>query len=279
MRCIRDGITNPRMSDGSTFLNNSMRNIISLVEETQKHLRVWRATDKELAKEIIDNGIKFAHGRFGYGFYCDGDIPQSGEDIVLEFTVNEDYHILDLHDEHDQAIWHDGHYRRKIHDDKLWKLLVHRGIDGLCDGSEYCFYNPEAVDFSRVYSGVVGDPLEETDTAELDEIALGGLKRCTAVTVNALLNIFHKPGITLSEVPINNPGVLHLLDIKGLAYRPHPEDAGRSVQQFMAIHRIGDWYLLTPGHAMALVKGQLFDAENKGPDQRKLIAAFEITRR
>ena len=133
--------------------------------------------------------------------------------------------------------------------------------------------------FVKVYAGVIEDPLEETDTNELDEFALGGLQRCTAITINALLKAFKLPGITLNDVPVDNPGVLRVLDSKGLSYQPFPKESGRTVFQFANMHRIEAWYLLTPGHAMALIRGELFDAENKGADVRKLQAVFRITRR
>lgn len=255
-------------------LNIPMRDIITLIEEETHQHRVYCPTSREIAKQVIDHVIPMTmHGNYGHGLYC-VDAPPETEAIVLEFLVKADFRILDLRDGKDRAVW-----RRagKTHDRHA---LVHQGIDGVCDETGYCFFNPEAVQFTRVYAGVVDDPLEETNTNELDEFALGGLKRCTAVTVNALLQANHLPGITLSQVPINHPGVLHILAAKGLAYQPHPEDAGRSVQQFAALHRMGDWYLLTPGHAMALVHGELFDAENRGADpQRKLQAAFQVSRR
>lgn len=253
-----------------------MRDIIALIEETHQQHRVYCRTTKDVAKHVIEHIIPMTmSGSYGHGLYCVDTPPETTTEdaIVLEFLVKDDFRILDLRDASDRVVWRKAATRDR-------KQLVHRGIDGVCDDTGYCFYNPEALRFARVYAGVVDDPLAETNTAELDEFALGGLKRCTAVTVNALLQANHLPGITLSQVPINNPGVLHILAAKGLAYQPHPEDAGRSVQQFVGLHRMGDWYLLTPGHAMALVHGELFDAENRGADpQRKLQAAYQVTRR
>jgi hypothetical protein len=252
-----------------------MRDIISLLEDHHA-ARVFAATDKKIAQSIIDGHMHRTPGNYGVGFYCVDDPPEG--DIVLQFAIDEAHHILDLREPQGRDKWRHGHY--KLRDRNLWRTLIHDGIDGVCDDTGYCFYNPKAVHFVRVYKGVVHDPLEETNTGELDEIALGGLKRCTAVTVNALLQANHLPGITLAQVPINHPGVLNILNAKGLAYRPHPEQVGRSVQQFAQVHHLGNWYLLTPGHAMALVRGELFDAENKGADpQRKLMGAFEVSRR
>ena len=193
---------------------------------------------------------------------------------MLEYTIDDDFRILDLDgDDQDRLVWH--HARQRL----VPKILVRHGIDGASLDHNICIYNPHALRFVRVYSGVIDDPLAQTDTAELDEFALGGLKRCTAVTVNALLKYFHIPGILLSDVPVDNPGVLAILDHKGLAYKPYLYTAGKTVQQFVSTHLYGIWYLLTPGHAMALVNGELFDAENKGADGRKLQAAYQIIRR
>jgi len=256
-----------------------MRDIITLIEETRQQHRLYCRASKQVAQQVIDHRVPMTHGNYGDGLYCVETPPETETEdgIILEFLIKDDFRILDLREASDRTTWRNT---AKPSGRQARKQMVRRGIDGVCDDSGYCIYNPEAVQFTRVYAGVVDDPLEETNTAELDEFALGGLKRCTAVTVNALLQANHLPGITLSQVPINHPGVLHILASKGLAYQPHPEDAGRSVQQFVGIHRIGDWYLLTPGHAMALVRGELFDAENRGADpQRKLLAAFQISRR
>lgn len=270
------------------------RDLIRLLEHNFAHTHVWHGTSKESAKNLIDHGIdlnKVHGGYFGYGFYVAdtaelaqsnyADFADDDEDgVVLEYAINDDARILDLRDEQDWFVWRDGGYARRLHDRHLWKTLVKHGIDGIYDRSfeGLCFYNVHALHFVRVYSGVVNDPLAETKTDELDEFALGGLARCTAVTVNALLKDTKLQPITLSEVPINHPGVLEILSQKGLAYKP-VQAAGYTLRQFTNMHHYGDWYLLTPGHAMALIRGELFDAENKGPDNRKLQAAFQITRR
>ncbi len=278
-----------------------MKQFISLIEHNFRHTHVWHGTSKVSAKDLIDNGIdlsKVSGGYFGYGFYC-ADTPElaqsnyadwAGEEnegekeegVVLEYAIEDDARILDLRDEQDFIVWRDGKYERHLYDRNLSHILVRRGIDGVYDRSfdGICFYNPKALKFVRVYSGVVEDQLEEVNTNELDEVALGGLRRCTSVTVNALLKDFRLPPITLSQVPVDNPGVLNILNQKGLAYKPMPQETGRTVQQFVNTHQYNDWYLLTQGHAMALVKGELFDAENKGPDAaRKLVAVYQISRR
>lgn len=266
---------------------------LDLFEHNFERFHVWHGTTKDKARELIESKSihKFSEGYFGYGFYTADDpilaknhIDKDG--VILEYRVNERMRILDLKDPRDWQIWKEGKFDTK--NPNLWKYLVKQGIDGIYERERIaelrsfegiCFFNPKALSFVRVYSGVVDDPLAETDTNELDEFALGGLQRCTAVTVNALLSAFHLRPITINDVPIDNPGVLRILDAKGLSYQPFFKEAGRTVKQFAGLHKIDAWYLLTPGHAMALIRGELFDAENKGPDLRKLQGAYKITRR
>jgi hypothetical protein len=260
-----------------------IRNLINLLEKTLEHTYVLHHTTRDAATRLIDNGINPSKetGPFGHGFYTVMH-PSSSDDedvILLEYRLQDDMRILDLREDSDLKLWYDAGASAHFENPHLWKLMMRHGIDGVKSGQRVCFYNPEALRFVRVYSGVVDDPLEETDTNELDEFALGGLQRCTAVTVNALLKDFHLRPILLGDVPIDHPGVIRILNSKGLAYTPVPDAAGHTVQQFANVHRMYDWYLLTPGHAMALIRGELFDAENKGPDARRLEAAFQITRR
>lgn len=256
------------------------RNLINLVEHKHRRLHIWCHTSKDIARQIIRAGVTpdaFTEGDFGIGFYA-SDHPARRRDIdpeegvSLEFMLRDGFHVLTLSHEFDHRQW-----MRHQHED--WESMVRHGIDGVHDAGHFVFYNPEALHFQRVCYGVVDDPLAETDTSELDEFALGGLRRCTAVTVNALLKDFHLPLITVNEVPVDQPGILAILVHHGLAYRPMPQEVGRTVRQFASLHRLGDWCLITPGHAMALIKGSLFDAENRGPDERRLEAIFEITRR
>jgi hypothetical protein len=258
------------------------RNLIKLIEHTNTHSHVWHGTSKHAAKHLIEQP-EMKDGDLGYGFYV-VEMPDMAEDddedrVILEYKVSDNVRILDLTNENDLRTWR--HFEHHVHNPNLWKVLVEHGIDAVSkDSSEgVCFFNLDVLKFDRVYRGVIDDPLEETDTQELDEFALGGLQRCTAVTVNALLNSFGLRPITINEVPINHPGVLYILNKHGLAYKPVAQGAGRTVQQFISTHPLYDWYLLTPGHAMALVKGELFDAENKGADTRQLEATFQITRR
>jgi hypothetical protein len=252
-----------------------MRSLISLVEHTQRHLHVWHAASRQAARDIIASGITIHtyHPGFGYAFQA-GDSPELDGTIVLQFSVRDDCRILDLNDGKDAGIWR--RYRHSLHDRDLWQRLMRDGIDGVYS-EDFYVYNPKALQFTRVYSGVLDDPLEQTNTKELDEFALGGLARCTAVTVNALLHKFNKPAITVSDVPVNQPGVLRILLAKGLTYRPLLHEVGKSLQQFGGLHHTGAWCLITQGHAMALIDGDLFDAENKGLDARQLVAVYQIT--
>jgi hypothetical protein len=257
------------------------RNIINLIEHTSAVPRVWHDTTPTEASDMLEYGPSMSDGDHGYGFYVTSapTEPEPEDDaVVLEYSVAENCRILDLSDDHDRRIWERGRYEHHIGNPNMWKLLVKDGIDAVC-ADDICFYNVHALTFSKVFSGVISDPLEEMDTNHLDEIALGGLNRCTAVTINALLNDFKLRPIIVRDVPVDGPGVLRVLSMKGLSYKPFPDAIGRTVQQFAAIHTLYDWYLLTPGHAMALIRGELFDAENKGPDGRRLEAAFQISRR
>lgn len=265
-----------------------IRNLINLVEHNFAHAHVWHGTTREIANDLIEQGLQPSFGEFGHGFYAlesphlAGDELQeedTDDHVVLEYKVEDDPRILDLRDDADLMLWQNSGAADHIDNPHLWKLMVKQGIDAVRNSHIICFYNPHILKFARVYSGVINDPLEETDTNVLDEIAAGGLQRCTAVTINALLKDFHLRPITLAEVPVDNPGVLRILAQHGLAYKPFLDAAGHTVQQFVNVHGLYDWYLLTPGHAMALIRGELFDAENKGPDGRKLLAAFQIMRR
>jgi len=254
-----------------------LRDLINLIEDARHSPHVWyHCTRKEASTIIDDHHITLIPSDFGPSIFLVESPEIDSDEIILEFSLDEDYRILDLADRRDVGVW--NHHR---HEKQHPRQLVTAGIDGLYDpaGEGFHIFNPEALTFIRVYDGVVSDPLEETNVNLLDEYALGGLARCTAVTVNAILEHFHRRPITLAEVPINEPGVMRILVARGLAYRPFPNEVGRSLQQFSTIHHLGAWCLITKGHAMALVDGRLFDAENKLPDARKLIAAYQMQQR
>jgi hypothetical protein len=295
----------------------SLRRYLSLLEAEARigdwpGRPLWHGTTPADAKRIITHGIKLVHRQ---GSDCgihladdpalvpppvhptdpdadvpdnsaapDGDATDDPASVVLEFRLTDQARILDLRQRDDRARWTANRYDRMRRHANGAAMLVKHGVDGVYDRSSagLRLFNPKAVRFVRVWSGVVSDALADAINprlGELDEFAIGGLRRCTAVTANALLKHFAKPAITLAKVPETDLGVLRILTEAGLAYQPAATATGRTVQQFIALHGHGAWYLVTPGHAMALVDGNLFDAENRGPDGRKLVQAYAITRR
>jgi hypothetical protein len=263
-----------------------MRKIFRLVEDKALTTKVWLQCPRDQAAKIVDTGLtmQFAYsGELGHGLYffdtpedAAADTTDEDEDeqptVVLEFHIDDEAQLKPA----DRVL---DRYQGNLGDKTLAKKLVRRGIDGVIDEHLICIYNPELVHFTRVWSGVIDDPITQTATSELDEVALGGLQRCTAVTIDALLKHFRQSGIGLGEVPVDHPGVLTVLARHRLAYRPDPTAEGRSVQQFVGLHHMGAYYLLTPGHAMAAIDGELFDAEGKGLDGRRLMSAYLITHR
>jgi hypothetical protein len=109
------------------------------------------------------------------------------------------------------------------------------------------------------------------------EMPEGGFDRCTVQTVNAFADFYHFPKITReNEIPLTGVGVVQALQKHGLKMEMDYSSIGKSVSQFVPTHRIGTWYISTNGHAMALINGQLIDAENKGPDGRRIVAAIQF---
>jgi len=232
------------------------RHYIALVESETKwpNRHIWIAGDAptmgrlmhEMSEEAcFSDSPEAAETRYK-DFLEDDGSELEGEPVVLEFKIAKDLKPHDIRHEDDCITVHD----------------------------------PDAVTFVRVWSGVIDDAFQDQIKGhELDEVALYGLKRCTAVTSNALLKSFHKPGITLGDVPETDVGVLDVLSRGGLSYKPVPMAVGRTVQQFASLNQRGAFYLVTPGHAMALINGELYDAENRGPDGRKIIQAYMISDR
>ena len=126
----------------------------------------------------------------------------------------------------------------------------------------------------------------EDDALSLDhecpicETPAGGLDRCTVQTVNAFADFYHFPPITRdADIPITGADVVQRLTKAGLKMQHMDMDApGKSLQQWVPSHRNGTWYVSTNGHAMALMNGELVDAEHKGPDGRRIICAVEFKR-
>lgn len=262
------------------------RKLMLLVEEQTTTIKVWQNYSRDIAKKILESGLDkemTEDGPYGHALYffvspsaAEHDLADDTNEtqIILEFHLDEAAEIIDLDEKPDVL----QRYHGALDDPNISQMMIERGIDGVISDDAVCIYDYESVRFYRVWSGVVTDPLDDISNS-LDEFALGGLMRCTAVTVNALLKHFAKPGIQLSQVPENQPGVLAILDQKGLSYRPDMTGVGRTLQQFSALHQTGAFYLVTPGHALALIDGELFDAENLGPNGRKIMQAFQIARR
>ena len=284
----------------------SIRKYITLIENQSeqignwKNRHVWHGTSKKDAKQIITTGIKIeksSGGYFGYGFYV-ADNPELAksnyadwaededsidkEGVVLEFKFTKNAHILDLRKSKDWDIWRDGKFENLMREPSMISMIVRRGVDGVYDNSfgGVCVYNPKVLNFIRVWSGVIEDAFQTqfvNKTNMLDEYAIGGLRRCTAVTANALLKHFHKKPILLGDVPETDVGVLEILTKERLAYKPIPIVVGKTVQQFVNTYSRGAWYIVTQGHAIAIVNGEIFDSEIRGADGRKILQAYEIT--
>lgn len=107
----------------------------------------------------------------------------------------------------------------------------------------------------------------------------GGLHRCTAATINAFAAFYRFPPIVNpNQVPEFGSQVEQYLMKQNLKPNPEPEAVGRTVQQFVAQHPRGTHFVITDGHAMALINGQLVDAANQGPDARRIVGAIEYRR-
>jgi GNAT superfamily N-acetyltransferase len=99
--------------------------------------------------------------------------------------------------------------------------------------------------------------------------------RCTQ-TVLMQFGIFDR-------APRDGLGMLETLMKHGWTYAA-VDDLGSpfrgTVKQFYEDPRfqVGSYYIVTSGHAMAMVDGLLVDSEGRGPDGRHVIAAFEVYR-
>ena len=115
--------------------------------------------------------------------------------------------------------------------------------------------------------------------AELPDESNPSLARCTTVTCNAILAHFSKPLIrSAGEMPRTGRDVLNLLQRRGLRYSPENMMPPQTVKTFVMQHQTGTYYIGTMGHAMAVIDGELFDAERKGLDGRMVQIAAEIIR-
>ena len=100
--------------------------------------------------------------------------------------------------------------------------------------------------------------------------------RCTQ-TVLMQFGIFDR-------VPENGWGVLQALLDNGWTYDVHyplgiyTDNLG-TVSRFVREHPTGRWYIVTKGHAMAVIDGVLVDSAAEGPNRRRLLAAYEVYRK
>lgn len=107
----------------------------------------------------------------------------------------------------------------------------------------------------------------------------GGFDRCTVQTVNAFADYYHFQPVTReTDIPLTGADVVHALQHAGLKYQRDESAAGKALSQWVPAHRTGTWYVSTDGHAMALINGQLVDAEHKGPDNRRIVAVLQFRR-
>lgn len=165
---------------------------------------------------------------------------------------------------------------------KVWKELggaTHEWI--VLDGMHYDAEAPQGVPsfvdlpfFKRWIENLRGEYLSRQG---LDEAAMGGLARCTAVTLNALFAFFKKPPLKEFEVPPDSGGVLRLIDQRGLSLSPLGDVEGMTVKVFMGRFKKGAYYIGTLGHAMAVINGNLYDAAQQGEDGRVIQFAWRVS--
>lgn len=123
------------------------------------------------------------------------------------------------------------------------------------------------------------DELSLNHKCPICETPEGGFDRCTVQTVNAFADFYHFQPIRLeTEIPLTGEDVVNALQKRGLKMRADPSATGKTLSQWIPAHRTGTWYVSTDGHAMALIQGNLVDAEHKGPDQRRIVGAWEFRR-
>lgn len=105
--------------------------------------------------------------------------------------------------------------------------------------------------------------------------------RCTFVVVNAVLKYFGKPPISVEDCPITGSEVMDVFRNNGLKIKVEWEWELKSPQgrkwlrYVMEHHTKGVYYLFTikgPGHAMALIDGELVDTA-EGSDRRSVAVA------
>jgi mRNA-degrading endonuclease RelE of RelBE toxin-antitoxin system len=84
------------------------------------------------------------------------------------------------------------------------------------------------------------------------------------------------------ECPKTGLGLLEVLMKHGWTYRAVEVDGQPfrgTVKQFYDRFKEGKFYIASSGHAMAMIDGLLIDSEERGPDGRRIIGAFEVYRK
>lgn len=152
----------------SIILEGIYDEVLSSEDKFKFPLTVFHGTDKESAKDILENGLnlnKCERGYFGKAFYVTTDeelarsnyADFSGDEeggVVLKFELTPIGKILDLRDSDDWDTYRNLEHRgRKIQDfmgfDEFPKIMKEKGIDALYDRSNDAFavYNLESLKF------------------------------------------------------------------------------------------------------------------------------------
>lgn len=105
-------------------------------------------------------------------------------------------------------------------------------------------------------------------------------RRCTSSACN-ILSRHHGMGTIVKDGedgPKDSASALQRMKNHGLKIYGHMDQShvGKTVKKFVADHPTGTHYIVTHNHAMAVVDGKLHDGANRGPDNRKVVAHFEV---
>ena len=154
------------MRDKDSIILEGLYEDVSSEDKFKYPLTVFHGTDKESAKDILENGLninKCERGYFGKAFYVttDEELARSNyadfsddEDggVVLKFKLTPISIVLDLRDSEDwdyyQNVKHKGmEIGRYMGFDEFPNIMKEKGIDALYDRSNDAFavYNLEAL--------------------------------------------------------------------------------------------------------------------------------------
>ena len=97
--------------------------------------------------------------------------------------------------------------------------------------------------------------------------------RCTNATVEAITG--HMP----SHLLVYGTSVLEELDRQGYEVDWNLRHGYRTLRGLMHDMPMGTFYIVTSGHALALVDGLLTDTEGKGFNMRRIQLMFRVTKR